>query len=57
MTTKNNHLKEVMANLHGKIEDKNKQIDNLKVTMSGLEGKIIKKNNGIVKKDKENFAS
>ena len=40
-----------MVDLNGKLEDKNKEINNQKAFMSDLEGKIIKKNNEIVEKD------
>ena len=53
MTAENNHLKEVMVNLNAKIEDKNKEIDDLKASVSSFVGKIVEKNNEVINKDQE----
>ena len=48
MIAKNSHLKEAMANLNGKLEDKNKKIKDWKAFVSDLEGKIVEKNNEVI---------
>ena len=42
MNVENNHLKEAMVDLNGKLTNKNKEIDDMKAFMSGLKEKQLR---------------